>query len=464
MSDYLSKILDDGKNLKKEVSDSYVDYINELKSESADGWPESPLSETFVKEFDQILKDPNVEQYSEINFFWLSQIDKLMTISGLHCEMEENTNGDDREEILEEIFLFWNDTEFSKSFFELQEEESDLYKVSLTLMTLLENQCLAYYYLNIGEMDKTFKQPVIFFKVPEKGDRFGYLLTGENGCISGLKESESVLVKEVNFDSKKVVLEEGNQLKEYPIQAEMPFETMGKLRIANYSDFSGEELSKLKNAYSFIETNFPKLKEILDEFSGTIIPIKEEGIVSYSMQSLPTYSSINAVERDEIDAIDDLLHENGHHILNRYLNNFELINEDDEKIFFSPWRVALRPIRGIYHAVFTFHWAFILFREISKSILEGKDLNLSEAQQQKCFSRFLEEREMILFCKEDLEKAYELEKVTPEGDEVIKEVYKDISSSDSLADKVLAALKNSESFNQLKNDLQEARKVYGSKD
>jgi len=82
------------------------------------------------------------------------------------------------------------------------------------------------------------------------------------------------------------------------------------------------------------------------------------------MQSLPGYSSLNMFDRDQIDLMDDLLHENGHHYLNTFLNHQDLINEDDDKIYYSPWRKALRPVRGIYHATFTFFWALELFYQL----------------------------------------------------------------------------------------------------
>ena len=41
-----------------------------------------------------------------------------------------------------------------------------------------------------------------------------------------------------------------------------------------------------------------------------------------------------------------------------------LIFEDDDNCFYSPWRRAFRPIRGIYHGVITFAFGHYLFFEL----------------------------------------------------------------------------------------------------
>jgi hypothetical protein len=157
------------------------------------------------------------------------------------------------------------------------------------------------------------------------------------------------------------------------------------------------------------------------------VPVDEKGIVSYSMQSLPGYSSINMFDRDQLDLMDDLLHENGHHFLNTLLNNQDLINEDDDKIYFSPWRKALRPIRGIYHAVFTFFWALELYNNLDKAA-EAKILEFTKEEKIKIKQRFIEEYYMLEFCRTDLKHAFKNKRVNKDGNQLINMIYDRISA------------------------------------
>jgi hypothetical protein len=135
------------------------------------------------------------------------------------------------------------------------------------------------------------------------------------------------------------------------------------------------------------------------------------------MQSLPGYSCLNLFERDDLDLMDDLVHENGHHYLNAYLNHTELIDEGPDQVYYSPWRRALRPIRGIYHAYCTFFWALKLFSDLAI-----KD----EGKNPKILSRALEEAEMLSFCHPLLEWAYERGDIEDEGYEVFKTFQKEV--------------------------------------
>jgi hypothetical protein len=129
------------------------------------------------------------------------------------------------------------------------------------------------------------------------------------------------------------------------------------LEIAFYSfdfDMLEQHTQRIEQAIERIQRYSPSSFERLSVFTQVLIPLKQEELVSYSEQNLPGVSIINLYNRDDLDLMDDLLHENGHHHLNYYLNQEELLIEADEKIFYSPWRESLRPIRGIFHAVFYF--------------------------------------------------------------------------------------------------------------
>ncbi|MBP9674469.1 MAG: hypothetical protein KBD63_05175 [Bacteriovoracaceae bacterium] len=180
-------------------------------------------------------------------------------------------------------------------------------------------------------------------------------------------------------------------------------------------------LKKIKKGLAILEKNAPEAFTRFCKYTHALIGVREKGIVSYSLQSLPGFSCINFYDRDFIDLLDDLIHENGHHHLNTYLNKETLIHEDDEKIYYSPWRKSMRPIRGIYHAYFTFYWALDLFRTLSSC---KEDFILS--QKRKIKERAMEEYKMLSSCWEDLCHAYKYKKITKEGWLVIKGINRNI--------------------------------------
>lgn len=185
---------------------------------------------------------------------------------------------------------------------------------------------------------------------------------------------------------------------------------------------------KIEIALKVIRKFSPSSWERFSAFSEVIIPIKQKELVSYSHQDLPGYSMINLYHRDFVDLMDDLLHENGHHHLNYYLNLNTLIDEPLENIYFSPWRRTLRPLRGIYHAYFTFFWAFKLFADLAKS----KELDsiwylFSSKEKEKIFWRAVEEFHMLNFTFQELKLARKNQLIHATGWKLIEELQKELN-------------------------------------
>ena len=122
---------------------------------------------------------------------------------------------------------------------------------------------------------------------------------------------------------------------------------------------------KMQRALSVIEQAWPAGNDILALLTSRIIPLKASGVVSFSYRHQPGLSFINCFDRDALDLIDDLIHENSHHHLNLLLRKYVLYRGDwNREIFYSPWRRTLRPIRGILHATFTFAMGASLFERL----------------------------------------------------------------------------------------------------
>jgi len=180
--------------------------------------------------------------------------------------------------------------------------------------------------------------------------------------------------------------------------------------------------SRIELALKIIKSHSPTSWERFAAFTEVIIPINQEEFVSYSHQELPGTSMINLYHRDFVDLMDDLIHENGHHHLNYYLNLDNLIEEPIDCIYYSPWRRTLRPLRGIYHAYFTFFWAFKLFADLAFSLQQDTtSYPFNESEQEKMAWRAIEEFNMLNFTFNDLKWAYKKHLISSHGWELIQE-------------------------------------------
>lgn len=124
--------------------------------------------------------------------------------------------------------------------------------------------------------------------------------------------------------------------------------------------------SRIRSALHAIETAWPQGNDWLALLTSQICPLRAKGVVSFSYRHRPGLSVINCFDRDNLDLIDDLIHENSHHHLNLLLRKYVMYGGDsNQEIFYSPWRRSLRPIRGILHATFTFTMGALLFERLS---------------------------------------------------------------------------------------------------
>lgn len=219
---------------------------------------------------------------------------------------------------------------------------------------------------------------------------------------------------------------------------------------------------RIEIALKVIRKHSPTSWDRFSAFTDLIIPIKQKEFVSYSHQELPGVSMINLFDRDFVDLMDDLLHENGHHHLNYYLNTGKLIDEPLEMIYYSPWRRTPRPLRGIYHAYFTFFWAFRLFADLaSAKEVDSIWYLFSASEKEKIYWRAVEEFYMLEYTFIDLKYAYAQGLINKKGWELIvsqrKELLK-MKRKVPLWEKKLKS--HRKDLQALKKDLKAARKQY----
>jgi HEXXH motif-containing protein len=171
-------------------------------------------------------------------------------------------------------------------------------------------------------------------------------------------------------------------------------------------------VSRIARAWETISQAWPEGHGALEQLTSRIIPLKAKGVVSFSYRHRPGLSFVNCFDRDDLDLIDDLVHENSHHHLNLLLRKHVLYRGDDnQQIFYSPWRKTLRPLRGILHAAFTFTMGALLFERLSawaetkQGLTRWRKAGLTRKQLLRARFRCFEEIESVRYSIYDLHYA-----------------------------------------------------------
>lgn len=323
--------------------------------------------------------DEEFEEYSPLKWFFIKQLELL---SYFYAFPSNYSRKDEFTDLDDEIFEKWNQSEFAQDFLKLLNKGLTVSQAShKTAITFdLHLQSMANRHLLKTRDESKAYRPQTSLGEYVKGSR-----------VSKMLETTLHL--------------EGKELN-------LMTQTIGEMK--NFS-------TKIEVALRVIRKFSPSSWERFKAFTEVIIPIKQEELVSFSHQELPGTSMINLYNRDFVDLLDDLLHENGHHHLNYYLNLGKLIDEPIENIYYSPWRRTLRPLRGVYHAYFTFFWAFKLFSDIANS----KELDsiwyvFSAKEKEKIYWRAVEEYWMLEYTFKDLSWAYKQGLVNETGWDLIK--------------------------------------------
>ncbi len=191
-----------------------------------------------------------------------------------------------------------------------------------------------------------------------------------------------------------------------------------------------EVVTRMQCALSVIESAWPEGFRLLTLLTSRIIPLKAPGVVSFSYRHRPGLSMINCFDRDRLDLIDDLIHENSHHHLNLLLRKDRLYqNDHNQEIFYSPWRRRVRPLRGILHATFTFTMGAMLFERLSawaetrRGRTQWREAGLTSNDLLRARFRCFEEISSVRYSLEDLAHAGRgLKWLTAMGQRIVDEL------------------------------------------
>ncbi|MFO0707554.1 MAG: HEXXH motif-containing putative peptide modification protein [Nitrospira sp.] len=233
-----------------------------------------------------------------------------------------------------------------------------------------------------------------------------------------------------------------------------------------------KHVERIQRAWETIHAAWPDGHEVLALLTSRLIPLDAKGVVSFSYRHRPALSFINCFERDNLDLIDDLIHENSHHHLNLLLRKHVMYRGDhNQKIFYSPWRRSLRPLRGILHATFTFTMGAMLFERLSswaagrKGAGRWKQVGLTARDLARARFRCLEEVESVRYSLQDLHYAdHHLGWLTGSGRRLVGQLTDAIEQVErSIAPHRKAVLASTfgPAFRKHMRELQQARQVFG---
>jgi len=235
---------------------------------------------------------------------------------------------------------------------------------------------------------------------------------------------------------------------------------------------ASDQVERIRRAWTTVREAWPEGEEVLALLTTRIIPLKAKGVVSFSYRHRPGLSFINCFDRDNLDLIDDLIHENSHHHLNLLLRKQILFHGDrNQQIFYSPWRRSLRPLRGILHAAFTFSMGAIPFKQHSTWASEPGGLarwtkaGLTPRDLQRARFRCFEEVESVRYSIQDLEyTGRHLKWLTGSGRRLVKQLAESIEQVEchiAPHKKALLASTLGPALRRHLKELQQARQTYG---
>ncbi len=229
-----------------------------------------------------------------------------------------------------------------------------------------------------------------------------------------------------------------------------------------------EIVGRVKEALLHLDRVWPEGSQLVGLLTSRLIPIQATGVVSYSYRNYPGLSFINVFDRNQLDLIDDLVHENSHHHLNLLLRKFHLFAGDqNEEMFFSPWRRSLRPLRGIVHATFTFSMGAMLFAKIANVEATGRGgvgQGLSKRERLRSIARGLEEVSSVNYALQDLKGvAVRRGWMTASGQSLVRALQRLIAQASQLLRPQESTLKGTRFRTDLihhRRELQEAEGLY----
>jgi hypothetical protein len=363
--------------LKARYRRNFVSTLKDLKK-----LPERNISDWAIENQDEL------KTYSPLNWHFIHQLQNFNFFNSQNPDLGKRTFGQEEEVLFEK----WNQSEFADYFLKSLNKGSYLGKASRETLNVLDKHLV------------TFGERHILKNYSKVSPVYRY-----QSSLGEYKKGKAILrlletTLHLNGKDLRIMTMYLKEMKLFSQRIEVALKIIRKFSPTSWERFSA--------------------------FTEVIVPIKQAEFVSYSHQDLPGYSMINLFHRDFVDLMDDLLHENGHHHLNYYLNLGKLIDEPVDQIYYSPWRRTPRPLRVVFHAYFTFFWAFKLFSDLARAKeVDSIFYMFSASEKEKIYWRAVEEFHMLNYTFKELKWARKQGLIKDTGWKLIEEQQKELQKA-----------------------------------
>lgn len=427
--------------LLKNVEAEYHNFIQDVRDDLKNGFTTDVVDPQFLDQLNDIIHDEIFDQYSPLKFYWMNMLDNLIYIIQLHEEIlnseEYNEGNDELSPIEEELHHLWQNSDMASTFEELLEEGLPVLEASDQLLPLLENQLISFYVIHINQFQQEFDDAIIYQTNPEIGDFDKRIYIGDQHQYIELDSKPesfpSIPVKAFRPQKNEMTIE----IKEEDVAFKIK-ELKSILNIENKSmtvvPSCEMSVKKEKHILDMLENSFKLLKSISTElydstliFTKTIIPTFDEAMLGHSLQSLPGFSTINFASDLKHEILANIVSENANHYLHTHLNQGELVHDNNEEEYFSPWNKSPSSIKEIYHDVFTNYFVFELGIKALKAN-HAKKIKLSKDETLFFQTSMLEKSYQLDFSKSICEKAYKNKRINKAGFEILSQIFKNLES------------------------------------
>jgi HEXXH motif-containing protein len=184
---------------------------------------------------------------------------------------------------------------------------------------------------------------------------------------------------------------------------------------------------RLARALRIVRLAWPEGDREILQRTWMVVPVRERGLVSYSLAARPGVSFINVFGKSIVDLADDLLHETAHHRLHDLQELDRLLAPGpataEVQAFDSPWRRTRRPLHGLLHGAYTFLFRAELFHRLLR--LSGSCPRLLAADLRRHGRPFIRrelrrERAMLAQALRDLGRAARTGLLTRAGRDLLR--------------------------------------------
>ena len=114
--------------IKDDLSLVYNIRLNELREDLKNDNTNKDLSEDFKDFYQQALISKDLDQYSSLGWYWIQSIEKLIYLLYLHHLFDKKQTNIAAEE---ELFNFWEDSEYTESFLKIFNLTNNILETSL---------------------------------------------------------------------------------------------------------------------------------------------------------------------------------------------------------------------------------------------------------------------------------------------------------------------------------------------